>query len=282
MDFRILGHLEIISSDGDPVRIAKPRIRALLSVLLLRAGRPCSHGMLIETLWGDGKLPQEPATAVRVYAYRARRALGRDCQCLATLPDAYRIDPGEGELDLHRFHNFTAIGERALALGRPEQASDAFGRALALWRDPPLADLPTAPEIEGEVARLLEQRRAAEADLADAQLTLGHHQQILPDLRKAVIQDPLCERSWAQLMLASYRSRGRAAALAVYSKARGTLLAELGVKPGRELQVLLQGVLHESPDLVLRPATATSPSGRRLRAHDRIPARHSGTPAARR
>ncbi len=45
MDFRILGHLEIISSDGDPLRIAKPRVRALLSVLLLRAGRPCSHGI---------------------------------------------------------------------------------------------------------------------------------------------------------------------------------------------------------------------------------------------
>src|ERR1700680_786259 len=158
MEFRILGHLEIISSDGDPVRIAKPRIRALLSVLLLRAGRPCSHGMLIETLWGDRKLPQEPATAVRVYAYRARRALGRDCECLAPLPVAYRIDPGEGELDLHRFHNFTAIGEQALALGRPEQASDAFGRALALWREPPRAGLPAAPGVAGGRCTLLGER----------------------------------------------------------------------------------------------------------------------------
>ncbi len=259
VEFRILGPLEIISSDGDPVRIAKPRVRELLAVLLLRAGRPCSHGMLAETLWGDGRLPRDPATAVRVYAYRARQALGRDCECLATLPDAYRIDPGEGELDLHRFQGFTAAGERALALGRPRQACDAFSAALGLWREPPLADLPAAPEIEAEVARLLEQRRAVESDLADARLALGHHQQILPDLRKAVTLDPLCERSWAQLVLASYRSRGRAAALAVYSEARGALLAELGVKPGRELQVLLRGVLAENPGLAPRPAAATGP-----------------------
>lgn len=264
MEFRIPGPLEIIFSDGDPVRIAKPRVRELLAVLLLRAGRPCSHGMLAETLWGDGKLPREPATAVRVYAYRARQALGRDCECLATLPDAYRIGPGEGELDLQRFRDFTAAGERALASGRPGLARDAFGRALGLWREPPLADLSAAPEIEAEVARLLEQRRAAESDLADARLALGHHQQILPDLRRAVTRDPLCERSWAQLVLASCRSRGRAAALAVYSEARGALLAELGVKPGRELQVLLRGVLAENPGLALRPAAATGPPVQRL------------------
>jgi DNA-binding SARP family transcriptional activator len=268
MEFRILGHLEIISSDGDPVRIAKPRVREFLSVLLLRAGRPCSHGMLAEALWGDGNLPREPATAVRVYAYRARRALGRDGERLATLPEAYRIDLGEGELDLHRFYDFSVAGERAMASGRPGQACDAFSRALDLWRDPPLADLPAAPEIEAEVARLLEQRRAAESGLADARLALGHHQQILPDLRKAVTQDPLSERSWAQLMLASYRSRGRAAALAVYSEARGALLAELGVNPGRELQFLLRAVLDEDPDLALQRAAA-GPKVQRLCAHGR-------------
>jgi DNA-binding SARP family transcriptional activator len=96
---------------------------------------------------------------------------------------------------------------------------------LDLWREPPLADLPPAPEVEAEVARLLEQRRAAESDLVGARLALGHHQQILPDLRKAVTRDPLSEHSWAQLMLASYRSRGRAAALAVYGQARGVLHA---------------------------------------------------------
>jgi DNA-binding SARP family transcriptional activator len=264
VEFRILGPLEIISSNGDPVRIAKPRVRELLSVLLLRAGLPCSHGMLAETLWGDAKLPREPATAVRVYAYRARQALARDCECLATLPDAYRIDPAEGELDLHRFRNLTAAGEQALSSGRPGQACDAFSAALGLWREPPLADLPAAPEVEGEVARLLEQRRAAEADLADALLALGHHQQVLPDLRKAVTRDPLCERSWAQLMLASYRSRGRAAALAVYTEARSAMLAELGVSPGRELQVLLRGVLDQSPDLAPRPPEAAGPAGQYL------------------
>jgi DNA-binding SARP family transcriptional activator len=126
VEFSILGPLEVISGDGSPVPIEKPRVRQFLSVLLLRSGRPCSHGVLIETLWGDGILPRDPATAVRMYAYRARRALGRDSERLATLPDAYRIDPGEGELDLHRFHDFTASGDRALASGRLQQACDAF------------------------------------------------------------------------------------------------------------------------------------------------------------
>jgi DNA-binding SARP family transcriptional activator len=253
VDFRVLGPLEIIGCDRKPVRIAQPQVRALLSVLLLHAGRPCRRAMLVEALWGAGRLPREPDGALRMHAYRARKALGRNSGFLATLPDGYRIDPGEQELDLYRFRELTAAGEAALAAGSAQQAREAFAAALGLWRDPPLADLPSAPEIDGEVARLVEQRRTAEIGLADAWLGLGCHTRILPDLRGAVARYPLCEHSWAQLMLASYRSRGRAAALAVYSEVRGVLLGELGVEPGRELQTLLQNVLHEHPDMGLRP-----------------------------
>jgi DNA-binding SARP family transcriptional activator len=260
VEFRVLGPLQIIGSDHKPVRIAQPQVRTLLSVLLLHAGRPCTRAMLIDALWAAGKLPREPDGALRMHAYRARKALGRNSHLLATLPDGYQIDPGEDELDLYRFRKLTAAGEAALAAGRAHQAREAFAAALGLWRDPPLADLPSAPEIDGEAARLMEQRRSAEIGLADAWLGLGCHTRILPDLRGAVTRYPLCEHSWAQLMLASYRSRGRAAALAVYSEVRGVLLRELGVEPGRELQTLLQSVLHEHADMGLRPLTARARS----------------------
>lgn len=256
MKFGILGHLEITSSDGAPVYIAQPRVRALVSVLLLRAGRACSRRVLIDALWESGRLPEHPDAALRMYAYRARAALGPgpDRERLVTLADAYRIDPRDGELDLHLFRDFCAEGEQALAAGDPGKAKERLSDALGCWKDPPLADLPVAPGIEGEVARLLEQRHAAEVALADAELALGHYREILPYLRQAVVEDPLSERSWAQLIQALYRSRGRGPALAAFGKARGVLLRELGVEPGQELQILLQGVLRGSPDLELGPA----------------------------
>jgi len=260
MKFRILGHLEIVSSDGAPVHIAQRRVRALLSLLLLRAGRPCTRRALIDALWEGSRLPERPDAALRTYAYRARTALGPgpDRERLVTLADAYRIDPGDGELDLHLFRDFYAEGERVLAAGDPGKAKERFSAALGCWEDPPLADLPVAPGFEGEVARLLEQRHAAEVALADAELALGHHREILPYLRQAVVENPLSERSWAQLIQALYRSRGRGSALAAFGHARGVLLRELGVEPGEELQILLQGVLRGSPEFGLgHPATPT-------------------------
>ncbi len=110
--------------------------------------------------------------------------------------------------------------------------------------------------------RLLEQRRAGESRLVDLMLAVGRHQDLVDlvtKLRSALIDDPLDEHKWGQLMLALYRSGRKAQALAAYGKARTTIITELGTKPGRELRDLLEAILADSDDLRI-PAPG-GPSG---------------------
>ena len=56
MDFRILGHLEV-SNEGQPVRLAGSKQRALLAMLLLHANEPVS----VEGANGLGDVGERPA-----------------------------------------------------------------------------------------------------------------------------------------------------------------------------------------------------------------------------
>ena len=76
MDFRILGPLEVVA-DGRVARLNAAKPRALLAILLLRAGEPIPSDRLIEDLWAG----RPPATAVKVlqaYVSQLRKALGKD------------------------------------------------------------------------------------------------------------------------------------------------------------------------------------------------------------
>lgn len=242
MDYRILGPLEV-ETDSGLVRVRR-RERALLSVLLLFAGWPCSTGMLTRALWAEGDLPVSPQGALRVCVSRLRRALGQ-AGCLTTLEGGYRADPPPGRTDLGRFRNLHSRAQNAAALGDLRLAAGVLEQALACWRHPPLADLPSSPEIAAEAACLLEQRRLTELDLADLRLDLGDHERIVADLHARVIADPLRERGWAQLMLALHRCGRRGEALAAFSKAKAALAAEYGTQPGRDLQEALRAVLDD-------------------------------------
>ena len=80
----------------------------------------------------------------------------------------------------------------------------------------------------------------------------------VPELESLVKQYPLRERLRSQLMLALYRSGRQADALAAYQDARRTLVEELGLEPGRELQELEQAILMHDATL---EATSAAPLG---------------------
>jgi DNA-binding SARP family transcriptional activator len=52
------------------------------------------------------------------------------------------------------------------------------------------------------------------------------------------------------LMFALYRAQSRGEALAAYTDARDTLVAELGIEPGRPLRRLHKAVLTDDPLLL--------------------------------
>ncbi|HEY7628628.1 MAG TPA: winged helix-turn-helix domain-containing protein, partial [Ilumatobacteraceae bacterium] len=66
MEFRVLGTLEVLDSNGHPVELRGSKLRTLLAVLLLRAGQPVSAERLADHLWGDSP-PSGAANALQAH-----------------------------------------------------------------------------------------------------------------------------------------------------------------------------------------------------------------------
>ena len=244
MRFSILGPLEINDDAGRRVTVTRRLHRSALSLLLLHAGRPCSGALLAAGLWGD-EPPLSPEVSLRSCVYGIRKVLP-DAGRLKTHPSGYLITVGASELDLDDFRDLARRGREAFDGGNPRTAAAMLRQASALWREPPLADLPAIPAKQ----RLLDERKEVQEALTDARLAVGEHRHLLAELRSAVTADPVQEHAWAQLITALYRSGARAEALAAFGRLRITLIRTYGIDPGPELQELHRRVLADDPTLM--------------------------------
>jgi YVTN family beta-propeller protein len=114
--------------------------------------------------------------------------------------------------------------------------------------------------VSQEASRLDELRQSALESWAEAELALGHHTALAPELGRLIAAYPLREGLHAQRMLALYRDGRQAEALAAFRQLRKTLDEELGVDPGRPVQELHEHILRHDPLLDWRPThPATSP-----------------------
>jgi DNA-binding SARP family transcriptional activator len=251
VDFRVLGPVEARAEDR-PLAVAGARQRALLAVLLLRAGEPVSRERVIADLWGE-RPPAGAVKTVQAVVSRLRRALGGEAARLVSSAAGYRLRVEPDELDLGRFERLCADGRRALAAGRHERAAARLRAALAEWRGPPLADVALEPFAPPEAARLEDLRVAAVEDRVEADLAMGRGAELVAELEGLVAAEPLRERLRGQLMLALYRAGRQGEALDVYRDAVRTLDSELGLRPGPELERLQQAILAHDPALLRAP-----------------------------
>jgi DNA-binding SARP family transcriptional activator/tetratricopeptide (TPR) repeat protein len=253
MHFRLLGPLEVWDR-GRGVELRRPKQRALLAILLLRAREPVSSDVLIDALWGESP-PRTARAALQNYVAQLRGALGPGV--LESSSGGYLLDVRPEQIDLGRF-------ERLLAESREAEGEERVAKlqeALALWQGPPLAELAFEPFAAPEISRLEEMRTSALEDLIDAQLALGAGAELLDRLEALVAAHPFRERLRGQQMLALYRDGRQADALEVYQGTRKTLVDELGIEPGTALRELEQAVLRQDPSLdgPERPAKEKAP-----------------------
>ncbi|QHC29192.1 AfsR/SARP family transcriptional regulator [Streptomyces sp. HF10] len=230
--YRLLGPTQALRPDGTAVPVGGARLRALLSVLALRAGRTVPVGVLVDEVWGV-EPPADAAGALQALVGRLRRALGADA--VASADGGYRLAASADDIDLTRFDRLTGDGLAALAEGDPAKAAGLLDDALALWHGQALADL---PDRTAEAARWETRRLDAQRARHTAALALGQAESALPELTALCDAHPLDEPLQA-LRLRALRDLGRPAqALAGYEDVRRLLADRLGSDPGAELRAL--------------------------------------------
>ena len=260
MRFTILGPVEMWV-DGHPLPGLAPRHRAVLAYLLLHAGTVVGPERLIGALWG-----QEPPDTARAQVHAAVAAIRRVLRragaagLLATRAGGYVMQPGAGQLDLEEFTGQVAAAQEQGRAGDRQAAVDQIRAALALWSGPPLADV-NADYVADARARLQDRRLNAFERMADLELSLGRHEDLIGELAAEVSAYPLRERLAGQLMLALHRASRQADALAAARSFRVALVEQQGLDPSRGFASLEQAILRDDSSLALRPGPAAGPVG---------------------
>jgi predicted ATPase/DNA-binding SARP family transcriptional activator len=217
--------------DGQDRTPAGKRDRALVAMLALAAGGPVPADEVTAGLWGA--LMPPPGT-LEALAERVGVALG---------PDGLTLDVGPEDVDALRAESLAAAaGEQ-----EPGAAVATLEAALALWTGPVLSGVEDVPFARPHVDRLTELRSSLVEERFELMLLLGHHAEVVDELRAATRENPTRERLWGQLMTAYYRGQRFQDALEVYADARAVLADELGIEPGEALKRIEAAILLEDP-----------------------------------
>ena len=256
----VLGPLAVTDDGGRPVPVGGQRVRGLLILLALDAGRPVPARVLIDRLWPDAQ-PVDAANALQSLVSRLRVALrqaGLPEGMVASSPAGYRLAVPPANVDALAFEAQARAGSRALASGDAATASSVLRAALAAWRGPALADVAGAEFAVAWVARLEELLSAATLDRIEADIALGAVDGGLTgELRELIAADPVAERPAVLLMRALAATGRQAEALAVYGQIRGQLAEHLGVDPSPQLEHVHLAVLRQ--EITAPPVPVSAP-----------------------
>ncbi len=249
MEIRLFGELEALAG-GVPVPVRGGKQRALLALLALQRGQPVSADRLIDVLWADGQAAN-PVNALQAQIGQLRRTLG--AAAILTTEAGYALAVGPDQVDVVRFEQLVAKGQRLAADGATAAASAVLGEALGLRRGEPLAEFTYAGFFDAERRHLDELTLVAIESRAAADLGLGRHGELAGELEALCREHPLRERLWELLILALYRSGRQAEALRAYREIRDRLAGELGIDPGPALRDLEARILAQHPSLDPEP-----------------------------
>jgi len=243
MRFTVLGPVGVATDDRWQA-VPRAQTRALFALLMLNAGRPMSLGVVVESLWG-GSAPPTARAQVHGSIHAIRKLLAE----LGT-PDAvesgafgYQLAIEPLAVDAILLDQQVHRARQAADSGDALEAVRLLRDGLSLWRGEPLSDAAGA-FVEATRARLVERRLSAVDTLAELELRLGRHADLVAELEPVVSAYPLRESLRGHLMLALYRSGRQVEALQSYRAYRQLLADEEGLDPGQQLAELGLAILR--------------------------------------
>ncbi|MBO3738449.1 BTAD domain-containing putative transcriptional regulator [Actinoplanes flavus] len=237
MEIGVLGPVRVESGDGRPFSIPGARLRTLVVLLALDAGRTVSAERLIDGVWGAAP-PAATANALQALVSRLRRAVPD--LVIETAPNGYRLALEPDRVDAHRFARLVA---------------EDPAKALGLWRgDPEFPEVAEAEAIRLRSLWLTARKAWLAGEMAD--------RDVVAELAALAAEHPLDETLAALLIRALRRSGDRARALEVFAGVRQRLADDLGVDPSEELAALHLDLLRETGRRGNLPAEVSSFVGR--------------------
>ncbi|MEU6084032.1 AfsR/SARP family transcriptional regulator [Streptomyces sp. NPDC047108] len=252
----VLGSLRV-TMNGESVVPAAPKARKVLALLVLNPGRVVQTDAMEREVWG-ARSPRSATTSLQNYVMQIRKHLGRTLpgdtgsarakQILVTEQTGYRLAAQDDQFDVRRYHALVAEADAAEAAGDLAEASALIRCALDLWRDEPLADLPTGPVLQSHVMRLEENRKAVLRKRISLDLQL-HRYEVVGELRALAALHPYDEMFHECLMIALDRTGRRNDALSVYQSLRSALAEGIGLEPSARLRELQKAILVSDDSL---------------------------------
>ena len=250
--------------DGVHHQPGAARLRALLTVLAMHAGRPVTTDHIIAAVWGS-TAPTGVASTLQGYVADLRRLLEpqraprEPARVLVTVPSGYALHLAPESIDLTRFEGALHRAARELAVipnplrpwvaatERPgvRQAAELLDAALDEWRGEPLTDLGTDLEVECERDRLRAMRLEAEILRHAAHLALGRHATAVADLEALARAHPWNEQVWGLWAIALVGTGNQADALGCLRGLRRSLSEELGLDPSPQVRELETAIFRQ-------------------------------------
>jgi SARP family transcriptional regulator, regulator of embCAB operon len=186
-----------------------------------------------------------------------RNAGAEPSTVLASAPPGYQLSVPVADCDLDRFIAQKTAGLQALAAGRFEEASDRLSAALGEWRGPVLDDLRDFSFVDAFATKVLEDKVAAHAARAEAEMACGRAGAVIGELEVLTAEYPYREPLWAQLITAYYITERQSDALGAYRRLKTALADGLGIDPGPTVKALYERILRQEPLGVKRNTLTT-------------------------
>ncbi len=252
--YALLGPVEA-TVGGRLIPIPRPRQRAVLSYLLLRANKVVSVDQLGEALWG-GAAPSTARTQIQgdISALRRAHRAVRVESPVHTRGPGYLIQVEPDQLDIELFRRHIAEARKEHQKGHWDAGFWQIQSALSLWRGLPFTDV-TASFAASARNELLELKLSADELIVDFYVAQGDHKSAIADLTPLVAANPLHEELRRKLMLALFRDGRQSEALRYARDLRTQLAEQQGLTPGRSFLELEEAILRGDSSLdVPRPS----------------------------
>lgn len=226
----------------------------MLALLTIHLNQRVPVDALMDAAWGD-HVSSGALSTLESHIWRLRQLLEPDRNrrqapsVLISDTGGYRLIGGPSTVDSVFFAESVAEVRDLLAAGYAASAVRRADASLALWRGQPYGALGEADWARAAVVRLEELRGQLQERRIGALLASGDVDSALTDVQPLIARMPFREPFRALHMEALHRSGRTEEALQAYQDARRTLLDEVGIEPGAELQDLHHRILRNDPTL---------------------------------